>query len=643
VALYEALYDERPFEGASFAELRARVLSGGPPVPSNARDVPAWILRVILRGLLRDPAARHGSMDELLEALDRDPGRRRRRAAAWSMAALAVVGAGWAYRAQVERELARAREAGDPCGGASDRLAGIWDDARKQEIHRAFSDTKLEYAAGTWERMEARIDDWAARWVTAQQAICRATRVEHVQSDALLDVRQACLNSRLSELRAHAAVFARADGRAIEGAIESAIESVEALRDPDECRAVESMRVELPLPDDEAEAARAVELRQRLHDVAALVHAVQDAEALAQAEATVVAAEALGYLPVVAEAQLALGRVYVHHGRFDAAVAALDRALWAAEVGRHDAAAVDVWSEWVRTVGYSQHRPERARVMLPRLDAALHRLGRDVRREATVQRVLGTLAFAEDDFTAAVERYEAALALLEGEPAPDRGEISRACQNLGTALYRVGRLDESAAVLDRALVLSEALYGPQHPRLAPVHQSLGGLARRRGDRVAAQRHYAQTVEILETSHPTSHPALSTNYRNLGDAFMDEGDHEQAIVWYRKALDTDRHRMGDAGPSYISSLVLGHALLEVGRPREALEHLEHGVAHADDAEAPARVATGRFDLARVLWDADPSARARAVELATKAREHWAVHGRAPARERVEAWLASHRVP
>ena len=42
VALYEALYGERPFQGETFAALRAAVLSGRPrPAPARTPSLPA--------------------------------------------------------------------------------------------------------------------------------------------------------------------------------------------------------------------------------------------------------------------------------------------------------------------------------------------------------------------------------------------------------------------------------------------------------------------------------------------------------------------------------------------------------------------------------------------------------------------------
>jgi serine/threonine-protein kinase len=68
VALYEALAGQRPFEGRTLAEVRAKVLVGGAAPPASER-VPPRVWRVLERGLSVDPARRFASMEELLAAL----------------------------------------------------------------------------------------------------------------------------------------------------------------------------------------------------------------------------------------------------------------------------------------------------------------------------------------------------------------------------------------------------------------------------------------------------------------------------------------------------------------------------------------------------------------------------------------------
>jgi len=96
IALFEALHGTRPFAGSTSEQLFAAAASGA-FVDVQARRVPGWLRRVALRGLAAEPSDRHGSMQDVVVALQHDRSTRRRRA---SVAALALVlgGAGlWGF------------------------------------------------------------------------------------------------------------------------------------------------------------------------------------------------------------------------------------------------------------------------------------------------------------------------------------------------------------------------------------------------------------------------------------------------------------------------------------------------------------------------------------------------------------------
>ena len=79
-ALHEALHGARPFTGETRSDLRAAIARANPARP-RAADLPAWLQRIVERGLAADPAARWPAMEPLLAALARDPTRWRRRLA----------------------------------------------------------------------------------------------------------------------------------------------------------------------------------------------------------------------------------------------------------------------------------------------------------------------------------------------------------------------------------------------------------------------------------------------------------------------------------------------------------------------------------------------------------------------------------
>jgi serine/threonine-protein kinase len=73
VALWEALYGERPFAGESVDELRASIGAGRPrPAPAGVH-LPERLRHALTRGLARDPADRWSTLDPVIEALAFDP------------------------------------------------------------------------------------------------------------------------------------------------------------------------------------------------------------------------------------------------------------------------------------------------------------------------------------------------------------------------------------------------------------------------------------------------------------------------------------------------------------------------------------------------------------------------------------------
>jgi hypothetical protein len=131
VALWEALYGQRPFAGTTLPALARATRAGKIDEPPDGAGVPAWIRRTVARGLSSAPSERHPSMEALLQALAKDPARRLRRIAlaVGAIAVIAVVIAGYgayatvrirhAPRARMRRARWRARARSEPwraCG-----------------------------------------------------------------------------------------------------------------------------------------------------------------------------------------------------------------------------------------------------------------------------------------------------------------------------------------------------------------------------------------------------------------------------------------------------------------------------------------------------------------------------------------------
>jgi predicted Ser/Thr protein kinase len=109
VALYEALYGERPFEGGSFGELADNVCAGNIRAAPPGTRVTRALRDILVRGLSVKPGDRFATMLDLIVELGRDRARPWRRTALAAGAVAVVLGAGLVVdrlvRDRLEREI----------------------------------------------------------------------------------------------------------------------------------------------------------------------------------------------------------------------------------------------------------------------------------------------------------------------------------------------------------------------------------------------------------------------------------------------------------------------------------------------------------------------------------------------------------
>jgi tRNA A-37 threonylcarbamoyl transferase component Bud32/tetratricopeptide (TPR) repeat protein len=215
VAMFEALYGKRPFVGRG-KTLADNVTHGVVDKPDAKTDVPGWVHAIAMRGIAHDPEARFPSMSAVADALAADPGRTRRRIAAGVVAAAAIAG----VAALVGSRLGSHDQA---CTGADARLAGVWDDGVRAAIAKSFAGANVPYAESSAQRVTAILDGYRATWIDMRTDACRATRVRGEQSEHVLDLRVACLDDRLDEVRALTSrLTATADAAVVEHAVDAA-------------------------------------------------------------------------------------------------------------------------------------------------------------------------------------------------------------------------------------------------------------------------------------------------------------------------------------------------------------------------------------------------------------------------------------
>ncbi len=672
VALYEALYGERPFVGKGPREIAAAVTRGAIREAPAGTRVPGWLRTVVLRGLKADPQARHSTMDDLLLDLERDPAAVRRR---WLLAAGALLTAGALFSGLGYLQARRAQL----CGGAEEKLAGVWDGAAKRAVHAGFLATRLPFAEGVWQGVERGIDHYARDWTEARRRACEATRRRGEQSEDLLDRKMFCLDQRLREVGALTDLFTRADAKVVE----RAVDAVNALPDLSACQAG-ALLERAPPPRDPASRRRVEALQSELAGAEALQRAGKYRDALARAEALKGAVMAVPFRPLQAEMLFLLGKLHLSLGEYRTSEDELYEAVWAAEEGRDAPLEIEGWRELVYNVGLRQARYGEARRLARQAEAALARTGGGPRAEMSLLNTEAAVLTIQGGYRQAVQKLERAQTLSErinsGAPGygillnlggtyRDMGEPERAIPvlrraleiaertvgpshphvaglnfNLGLCLSDLGRYGEAAEPLERALALRERLLGGDHPDVAETLAAIGSNRTQEGHPGQALPVLRRALAIYEAKAPGTPNEWAMAHYELGEAARRLGRHAEALEHERQAIHCIEARAGaDSDYLLLPLETIGAVYLDQGRPDLAVSPLERAAA-IYERQPPAFLrwsAETHFLLARALWDAGRD-RPRALGLARQARED---SRKLPESARtgltgLNAWLAGH---
>ena len=589
IALHEALFGTRP--AAESAE------AGSPTTDIDARSprrasAPGWLRQIVLRGAAPNRERRYPSMHTLLTALERARSRPRRRvlAVAAAMTVLLLSGGGWRL-AHGNRFV---------CAVPKDRVGAAWapgdiTDARRQSIQRAFAASGRATADTSWQRVSNVLDAYMTAWSTMYLQTCEATHVRGEQSADVLDLRMACLNDNLDQVRALTNVLATADATAVSHAVTAS----RSLTPVSRCADIRLLKSLVPLPRDERKLREVQRLRKELAQVRVVADLGSSGAALHRATALRDEIEATEYEPLLAELLRTIGFV-------DAAVnsdpsdseAALREAMIAAQASRDDLAAAEIAADLVYVIGY--------------------RIGRQ--REAEFWARLG----------------HAILDRVGGDHSRLRSWL---LLNLGATRFRAGDFDGARALTEQSVRLKEQCVGAEHPDVAA---SLSGLAYI----LTVQGRYAEgltaanrAIEILSKASDPDSYVLGYTYGNQGATLNGLSRYKEAETAFKSALAILAKNVGAHHEEIAAALHgLGEVHLAQGAPREAIPFLEEALRvrqrpHID----PTVTADTEFALARALRQGNGD-RARTRDLALAALRRYRDAHRAEREHAVEAWLA-----
>jgi len=606
VVLYELLYGRRPHRAESFESLALAVCESDIEFP-EAPGVSPGLRRLLRRGLARDAANRFASMPELLTELRRIQSRSRRALRAALVGGGALAGAGLMWAAGVGADTIDCRTA----GAAVDE---VWTDAAETRLRESFAATTAPIAEREAERLVGALDGFAARWVEARVEACEALHVEGTQSQAVHDLRVACLERGVGEVEAGLQVWTEANAAIVRRAAALSL----SLPGVEDCARTDRLLAMPALPDDPGERelyaevlrdtarARSLNTAARYDEAKAILEALRprvDAAAYPLTRASWYATSSL------IRANTGPAEVFDEHSRkaFQLALSSGDdvaAALGAGKIAnaRHLAEERDAAMDWAETA-----------LSLAR------RAGGSPVAEGNAW-VTVAMVNAERQQTAASEEAFAS-ALRSFEEAGAEVAIARTLSDHAALFFAQGDAPRAETRLREALQRATDTFGPEHPEVAHERFNLGMMLYAQGKAEAAEAEVREAGRIWTASLGPEYHGLSRVYTVLGQMHGQRNEVDEAANLLAKALAVDVAARGEDGPATIETrAAYVGALARANRTEEAQAQLQLSLASGQRAFQPnsfalvrhlATLGTAAFDMGDLTLARDLAQRSAAA--------------------------------
>ena len=160
---------------------------------------------------------------------------------------------------------------------------------------------------------------------------------------------------------------------------------------------------------------------------------------------------------------------------------------------------------------------------------------------------------------------------------PDFKRIVAAKRKLGTALFHSGRAAEAMTAFERAIALSEKIFGAGHAATADAITELATFYREQGDHAEAQKHLRRALQIHRTASGADSQEATVDLMHLATSLEESGDMEAAAVEYEKVLALKERQIGgDREQTAEMQAHLAAIYLRTGKSSAARELLTHAI-------------------------------------------------------------------
>ncbi len=280
------------------------------------------------------------------------------------------------------------------------------------------------------------------------------------------------------------------------------------------------------------------------------------------------------------------------------------------------------------------------------LDEARRRLeeGRfadDPETESALALVMGHSYEGLGLYDEAVPLMRRSVDLRQAAHGPEDPRVYQSLYRLGTVLWKKGDLEESLAIREDLVTLTEKTLGRTHRDYAESVSNLANTKADMGDFDGAEPHLREAVEIGrvlveeagEDELDQAERDLGRFLNNYGAILMDLERHDEAVRVLEEMIEIRARREGPTSDVYAIGLVnLGGAQSSLGRLEDAEATLRRAAALHEDVHGPdhPRTAAAYASLGSVLYkqgrhaEAEEAIRhALEIRIASYGESHWLV--------------------
>jgi tetratricopeptide (TPR) repeat protein len=169
---------------------------------------------------------------------------------------------------------------------------------------------------------------------------------------------------------------------------------------------------------------------------------------------------------------------------------------------------------------------------------------------------------------------ERALLIRTAFFGPDHPTTGVSMTNLALALLELEDFEASQPLLERALEIDEKHFGPDDPVVATDLTNLAALSKQRNEREKARKLYERALSIDEKAYGPNHPEVGADLNNLATLMQEMGDEEESLRLLERSLKISEEGFGTEHP-YTNGIRVNLALtfFEKGLFAEALALVE----------------------------------------------------------------------